>query len=202
MLVFSAILAVQVRYVHCLKTMETYLVVISLLLLLSSSLLIYRTLSYKPMIYRISLYLTFLLSVAFVAVLVIWGQALRKPNRDWSRTSACLAERRFCDSPYSSTMEQSCCHDKPSNSCTVDQSTRMDCALWQVDVHNQLCYYCSECEQAMRSFLSSRSRTLITVLVNISGLVFLLLVGFHCYEDLKGKHPLREAGAATTTAAP
>ncbi|CAN0825602.1 hypothetical protein LINGRAPRIM_LOCUS2037 [Linum grandiflorum] len=199
MLVFSAILAVHARNVHCLKTMETYLVVMSLPSLLSSSLLIYRTFSYKPMMYRISLYLTFLLSVAFVAVLVIRGQALMKPKMDWSDRAACLAERRFCDSPFSSAMEQSCCH-KPPISCSVDQVIPPpDCGLWQVGDPTQLCYYCPECKKAARSFLWSSSRSLITVVVGISGIVFLLVVGFHSYEDLKGKNPLRETAATGAT---
>ncbi|CAN0911272.1 hypothetical protein LINGRAHAP2_LOCUS26749 [Linum grandiflorum] len=198
MILFSAMLAVQARNVHCLETMETYLVVISVLSLLSSSLLIYCTFSYKPVIYRISLYLTFLLSVVFVAVLVIRAQALMKPKMDWSDTSTCLAERRFCGSPFSSVMKQSCCH-KPPIRCPVDQLTTADCGLWKVDDHSQECYYCTDCEQAARSFLWSRSRSLIAILVNISGIVFLVVTGFHSYEDLRGENPLRGAGATSAT---
>ncbi|CAN1228451.1 hypothetical protein LINGRAPRIM_LOCUS1288 [Linum grandiflorum] len=198
MILFSAMLAVQARNVHCLETMETYLVVISVLSLLSSSLLIYCTFSYKPVIYRISLYLTFLLSVAFVAVLVIRGQALMKPKMDWSERAACLAERRFCDSPFSSAMEQSCCHKRPIR-CPVNQLTQPECVLGQVDDHTRECYYCPECKQAVRSFLWSRSRSLITIVVGISGIVFLLVNGFHSYQDLKGKNPLHQAGATRTT---
>ncbi|CAN0918820.1 hypothetical protein LINGRAHAP2_LOCUS31103 [Linum grandiflorum] len=137
-----------------------------------------------------------------MVVLLIRAHALMKPNRDWSQTPDCLADQRFCASPYhySPTMEQRCCHKPPG--CGVGQSATPDCGAWQVNNKTRLCYHCLVCEQAVRSFLWSRSRSFKTVAVNLSGILLLLVAGFHSYLDVMKKSPLNQEAGATTSAPP
>ncbi|CAN0911273.1 hypothetical protein LINGRAHAP2_LOCUS26750 [Linum grandiflorum] len=137
-----------------------------------------------------------------MVVLLIRAHALMKPNRDWSRTPDCLADRRFCASPYhySPAMEQRCCHKPPG--CGIGQLPTTDCGAWRVKIETRLCYYCRVCEQAARSFLWSRSRSAMTVAVNLSGVLLLLVTGFHIYLDVMKKSPLNQEAGATTSAPP